>query len=330
MKLAISPGHSTIVRGAKGPEPWGLDEVDYCFALVPIIARYARALGCEVEEIYDRESDTQDENLDWLVDQHNAAFDRDHGDDRLDVSIHLNAFEPTHSGRGVEVWYVSQQERAADMSAAIAATSGMQDRGDKYTNSLAWLNGTISAAILVEVGFCDAKDDCERLVNSMDEIAESIAAEIAGMEAERPPVEPPVEPDEETLFYARGPCSHFGGPNDTGVAEDEGLAFIYDVEEAPHLFLPEQPPGTTGLARRLDAERAYYIACRWDYQVTPKGLLADPRYKAAVTANGVTMYAYPADWGPHESTGRIADLSPALAKALGVSTGDVVEVRYPA
>jgi hypothetical protein len=326
MKLAISPGHSTIVRGAKGPEPWGLDEVDYCFAIVPIIARYARALGCEVEEIYDRESDTQDENLDWLVDQHNAAFDRDHGDDRLDVSVHLNAFEPTHSGRGVEVWYYSQQKTAEQVSAAIAIASGMQDRGDKQTDDLAFLNGTSSAAILIEVGFCDAKDDCNRLTNSMEEIAESIAAEIAGVPV---PPELPDVPLEDVLFYARGTCSTFGGPEDTGVAEDEGLAFIYDINEAPHLFLPEPPPGV-GLARSLDAERAYYIACRFDYQVTPKGLLADPRYKAAVTANGKTIYAYPADWGPHESTGRVADLSPALAKALGVSTDDVVEVRYPA
>ena len=41
-------------------------------------------------------------------------------------------------------------------------------------------------------------------------------------------------------------------PGDEGVALDEGLAFIYEYETAPQLFLDEQPPGTTGLARRLD------------------------------------------------------------------------------
>ena len=30
----------------------------------------------------------------------------------------------------------------------------------------------------------------------------------------------------------------------------EGLAFISDMEKAQHLFLPYQPKGTTGLARR--------------------------------------------------------------------------------
>ena len=33
-----------------------------------------------------------------------------------------------------------------------------------------------------------------------------------------------------------GKVSWFGGPEDNGVAPDEGLAFIYDVEQAPHLF----------------------------------------------------------------------------------------------
>lgn len=54
-----------------------------------------------------------------------------------------------------------------------------------------------------------------------------------------------------------GKVSWFGGPNDDGVAPDEGLAFIYDIDDAPHLFLDKQPEGTTGLARRLNPEMPY-------------------------------------------------------------------------
>ena len=43
----------------------------------------------------------------------------------------------------------------------------------------------------------------------------------------------------------KGKCSWFGGPNDKGVSPSEGLAFIYELDDAPHLFLPQQPPGTT-------------------------------------------------------------------------------------
>jgi hypothetical protein len=76
----------------------------------------------------------------------------------------------------------------------------------------------------------------------------------------------------------------------------------------------------------------FYLACRWDYDVTPKTMLRDSGQMALVTAidTGVSRLAHPADWGPHEEqTGRVADLSPALAASLGVSTDDVVTVTYP-
>jgi hypothetical protein len=113
------------------------------------------------------------------------------------------------------------------------------------------------------------------------------------------------------------------------VSPSEGLAFIYEYEQRPDLFLPSQPPHTSGLARRLDPD-VLYVACRWDYGRTPKPMLADKTFKARVSAESRRFDAWPADWGPHQSTGRIADLSPRLMEMLGVATDDVVEVVYPA
>ena len=130
----------------------------------------------------------------------------------------------------------------------------------------------------------------------------------------------------------KGTVSHFGGPADQGVSPSEGLAFIYEYETAPWLFLPEQPPNTTGLARRLAADTVPYVACRWDCDVTPKDQLALP-IPALVHApkTGKEFLALPADWGPHEEkTGRAADISPFLMKQLGIVTDDKVEVYYPA
>jgi N-acetylmuramoyl-L-alanine amidase len=127
---------------------------------------------------------------------------------------------------------------------------------------------------------------------------------------------------------ARGKVSWFGGPDDMGVSPDEGLAFIYEVADAPHLFLPEQPPGTTGLARRLDPD-VFYIACRWDYEQSPKPMLLETLALVRATRTGCIALAYPADWGPHEDTDRIADISPGLMAALGIGTDDDVEVVFP-
>jgi hypothetical protein len=135
-------------------------------------------------------------------------------------------------------------------------------------------------------------------------------------------------PPEEALLNVSGKCSWFGGPDDTGVSPSEGLAFIYNYSDRPDLFLPQQPPGTSGLARRLNPD-VYYVACRWDYDVTPKTMLAKKSQQARVRANGKEFLAWPADWGPNENTGRVADLSKGLLDALGITTDDQVEVTYP-
>src|SRR5215472_18651795 len=140
----------------------------------------------------------------------------------------------------------------------------------------------------------------------------------------------------EVLFSAKGKVSWFGGPNDQGVSPSEGLAFIYSYDTAPYLFLPQQPKGTTGLARRLDPE-VYYVACRWDYAKTPKTMLAGTWQQhggtyapyALVRAGDKHFPAWPSDWGPHSTTGRVADISPGLMAALGIKTDDEVEVIYP-
>jgi hypothetical protein len=130
------------------------------------------------------------------------------------------------------------------------------------------------------------------------------------------------------MTVVRGKVSSFGGPSDTGVAPDEGLAFIYDVDDAPHLFLPSQPPGTTGLARRLNPEIAYF-AVRFNYDETPKPMLLEIKGLVRAPKTGREFVAYPADWGPHTDTGRVADISPGLMDRLGISTDDDVEVVYP-
>jgi N-acetylmuramoyl-L-alanine amidase len=126
----------------------------------------------------------------------------------------------------------------------------------------------------------------------------------------------------------RGKVSWFGGPDDTGVSSDEGLAFIYDVEDAPHLFLSYQPEGTTGLARRLNPDE-FYIACRWDYAKYPKYSLLEEMALIHSPKTGKSIKVYPADWGPHEDTDRIADISPGAMAYLGIETDDEVEVIYP-
>jgi N-acetylmuramoyl-L-alanine amidase len=327
MRIVISSGHGKYVRGASGY----LDEVDEARAVVENVADLWRDMGVEVTTYHDDVSTTQDENLHRIVDFHNSKS-RD-----LDVSVHFNAYETTSKPMGTECLFVSQDELAAEVSEAIADATGLPDRGGKYRGDLYFLNNTAEPAILIETVFVDSSADASSYRAHFEDICQAIAETIAGEEAPERPGRPerpqrperPEPPAEGVLFHAEGRCSHFGGPEDTGVSASEGLAFIYSYDEAPHLFLAEQPEGTTGLARRLNPN-LFYVACRWDYDVTPKGMLQNPSKQALVRAGEREFWAWPADWGPHEDTDRVADLSPALMEALDLTTDDEVEVIYPA
>jgi N-acetylmuramoyl-L-alanine amidase len=314
----MSSGHGLHIRGAHGI----LDEVNEARRVVDRVAELLP--GVVVATFHDNTSNTQDQNLRTIVDFHNnKAPSHD-----LDVSVHFNAYQATERPMGTEVLYVSQAELARQVVDAIAV-AGFINRGPKKRTDLYFLNKTNKPAILIEVCFVDSHADANLYLNGFDEICRLIAGSLTdeGVEAPEPGEPEPLQP----LARFEGKMSWFGGPADTGVTPSEGLAFIYDVTMAPQLFLPTQPPGTTGLARRLDPS-IYYVACRWDYNKTPKKMLADPERMALVRApaTGKEFLAWPADWGPHSSTGRVADLSPGLMDALGISTDDEVEVIYPA
>ena len=131
-------------------------------------------------------------------------------------------------------------------------------------------------------------------------------------------------------FQIQGRISTFGGPQDAGVGPAEGLALVEptDLPTWSEYFLPQQPPGTTGLARRLNPD-AFYLACRWDYRQTSRAFLRSSMATVTNLQTGQSVQAKPVDWGPDRSTGRIADLSPGLARHLGLQTDDKVEVQIP-
>jgi len=154
--------------------------------------------------------------------------------------------------------------------------------------------------------------------------------------AKRPQSKKPatkIPPVEEILFRVEGKMSTFGGPKDTGMSTDEGLALFAPADlqnpKYSYLFLPTPPPGITGLGRRLNPDK-YYFACRWNYNDTPKEFLKRALARVENPLNGRAADARPVDWGPNIATGRVADLSPGLAAALGLETDDVVRITISA
>src|SRR6516164_3930858 len=239
MKIVISPGHGKYVRGASGL----IDEVDEARKVVAEVAQFLKLNGHEVVEFHDDTSTTQSDNLNTIVDFHNSQSRN------IDVSVHFNAYMPTDGGRGTEVLYLTQKDLAAQVSAAIAEAGGLINRGAHKRSDLYFLNGTTEPAILIEVCFVDAAADVEAYQAKFDPICLALASALVDLDVN-------VAEGSERL-WASGKVSWFGGPEDMGVSPSEGLAFLYDVDDKPHLFLKSQPAGTTGLARRLDPKTSY-------------------------------------------------------------------------
>jgi hypothetical protein len=85
--------------------------------------------------------------------------------------------------------------------------------------------------------------------------------------------------------------------------------------------------------------RAYYLAMRWDYVRLPKEALRNGFVRLSVPgADDRHVFARPVDFGPGDGsvidgaptrdTGRLADLSPGAATALGLQTDDLVVCEW--
>ena len=124
------------IRGAEGPEPWGLDEVDEARRVVNQTAIGLENLGVEVITYHDGVSDSQSENLERIVNFHNAQGAHD-----LDISVHFNS--ASFSGRnwtadpvGCEVWYKTSGGNTVAKAVVdgICADVPFKNRGPKQTD----------------------------------------------------------------------------------------------------------------------------------------------------------------------------------------------------
>src|SRR5262245_51948803 len=109
MKIVICSGHGKYVRGASGY----LDEVDEARRVVDEVAQILGDLGVGVKVFHDNTSTTQEQNLNAIVNYHNAQ-ERD-----LDVSVHFNCNVTTDKPVGTECLYKTQEELAAKVAKAV-------------------------------------------------------------------------------------------------------------------------------------------------------------------------------------------------------------------
>lgn len=178
MNISISSAHGLRVRGAKGPSPWGLDEVDESRRVTDRVAELLRGVsGVNIRAFHDDKSGSVGSNL--------AAINSFHGQRANDrhVSVHFNAHSRAGTDRpiGTEVCHRNQPALAAVVSKAIADAGQFINRGAKTRSNLSFLNRN-SNAVLLEVCFVDSRRDCElyRAPGAFEAICRGIASSISG------------------------------------------------------------------------------------------------------------------------------------------------------
>src|SRR5262245_9388964 len=185
--FAISSGHGLRVRGAKGPWPWGRDEVNEARRRLAEVARALTAGGHKVATFNEDKATTVSANLSNIISWHK----RQRGQH---VSIHYNAFQVTTTrNMGAEVCHRSAQSLASRVSAAIASAGKLTNRGAKHRTNLAFLNG-LANSILLEVAFVDSKIDCDNYRAAFEKIAAAIAQSLGGTTTPPPPPPPSGRP----------------------------------------------------------------------------------------------------------------------------------------
>ena len=166
--LTISAGHFGKGTGASG----FLDEGEESVYVVQRLSEKLRHKGITVNTVIDKQSKNQQQNLAYLINQHNAT------QRELDVSIHFNAAPSQRKeGIGTEVLYINPAiySFAIKMSTEIAKAGKFKNRGAKQRFNLAFLNGTNRKSIIIEVCFVNSEQDAMLYQKNKGLIIEAIA-----------------------------------------------------------------------------------------------------------------------------------------------------------
>jgi N-acetylmuramoyl-L-alanine amidase len=334
MQIVISSGHAKHVRGAAGPPPWGLDEVNEARRVVEETASYLRSVNVNVITFHDDVSTSQNENLNRIVNFHNSCA-RD-----LDVSIHFNAYQVTSKPMGTECLYVTQQSLSESVSRKIAEAGDFINRGPKKRTDLAFLNGTEEPAILVETCFVDSQADAALYRAEFAGICAALAEAISGQTIDEAPIEPPVEPptepepppvgiDEFPPYTTDIKCSVFGGSSDPNNSAYPPFDPITDSEMGVALPYKFQGALPEVLVHNLANDKEVVCAIR---DVGP-WLTDDPYWEKNRRPLAETCHENDMELprGPNEGrlpNGAGIDITPAAARAIGLDGMGQVNWRF--
>ena len=184
MKIGINCGHT--ISGPGYGAVGIIKESEHTRRIGNALTDQLKAAGIETVDCTIDRADTQREYLQMAT----ALANREDLD--WFISIHFNA-SPGHLGQGVEIYtYEGRQYEEAVNICANFAKWGLKNRGVKKGNGLYLIRKSKAKAMLIEVCFCDNRNDVDLYIAAGAEAAaaEAICKGICGQAAEGMTQEP--------------------------------------------------------------------------------------------------------------------------------------------
>ena len=156
MKVAIIVGHSILRNGTCTSAKGEVLEYSYCKELAPIVQKYLKLKGHQVDVIICPEREfvkAYQEKTYKLGKINGKGYD-------LVVELHLNAYNGT--AKGTEVLYYSNKGKEYAQRVNDKLDDIFSDRGIKKRTDLYILTQTEPVSILIECFFCDSKEGYQR------------------------------------------------------------------------------------------------------------------------------------------------------------------------
>lgn len=129
-------------------------------------------MAVNFKDASDYKGRTVNENLYNIV----QNMDKIAGRNDVNVSIHFNAFNRTATG--AEVWYYLGDnvgyQIAKKLSATIAKTLGIPDRGAKATTNLYVISRSVAHTVLIEVAFIDNASDMKKYMAKKSDVLKAM------------------------------------------------------------------------------------------------------------------------------------------------------------
>jgi N-acetylmuramoyl-L-alanine amidase len=305
VSIVISSGHSADVRGASGY----IDEVDEARKVVDAVADILQKHGHSVKTFHDDTSSSQSENLQAIVDYHNAQT-RD-----FDVSVHFNAYMVCDKPMGTEVLYVTAADVAAHVVNAIAKV-GLINRGAKYRSDLKFLNSTEKPAVLIETLFVDSVADTDIYHQHFTPICRMIAASLVQALGGQVMVDRGrTIPSNQKDITA----SVFGGSSDPNCSAYDEDKMLNDTDL--YVALPDRFEGTRPNVEVINVNNVKAVAEIWD--VGPWNI-DDPYWLSGERPQAESG----TDMSGRKTNNAGIDLSPAMAKTLNIDGMGTVSWRF--